>query len=163
MLCCGCWSTPQQHTVYTYMEYTIKKLAKIAGVSVRALHYYDEIGLLSPVRVLSNGYRVYGQAELLKLQQILFFKELEFPLDEIKNIIQSPHFDITEALKDQKKLVDLKKRRLEEIIQTIDKTIKKIKNKTFMKDEELFDSLDKEKLDAYAKEAKEKMGSHRCI
>lgn len=80
------------------MEYSINKLAKLAGVSTRTLRYYDEIGLLSPERISSNGYRVYGQKEVDLLQQILFYRELGVSLDEIKNIVWSKDYDGIAAL-----------------------------------------------------------------
>jgi len=70
------------------MPYKINELAKLAGVSVRTLHYYDEIGLLKPSGLMTNGYRYYGKPELMKLQQILFYRELDFPLEKIKEIFQ---------------------------------------------------------------------------
>lgn len=140
------------------MSYTIKKLADLAGVSVRTLQYYDDIGLLNPSRVKSNDYRQYGETELLKLQQILFFRELDFPLLEIKKIISSSHFNMQEALKDQRKLIELKKDRLQKLIATIDKTIKKINKETTMEDTELYGDFSEKEMNAYAKEAKEKWG-----
>src|SRR4051812_29957137 len=103
--------------------YTVNKLAKLAGISVRTLHYYDQIGLLTPSGVADNGYRQYGEKELIKLQQILFFKELDFPLEQIKQILDSPGYDKNEALKDQKQLLELKKDRLTELIKTIDQNL----------------------------------------
>jgi DNA-binding transcriptional MerR regulator len=141
------------------MSYTVNQLAKLAGISVRTLHHYDQMGILEPSRIKNNGYRFYEEKELLKLQQILFFKELDFPLIEINKIINNPYFDMEKALKDQKKLIELKKERLNSLIKTINKTIKKINKKNIMKDEELYDGLDKEKMEEYAKEAKERWGN----
>lgn len=140
------------------MTYTIKELAKIANVSVRTLHHYDEIGLLTSGRNSKNQYRVYEEADLLKLQQILFFRELEFELKEIKIIIENPSFDIASALKDHKEMILLKKKRLQDLVRTIDKTINKIKNKKYMKDEELYDSFTKEEMNKLADEAKKRWG-----
>ncbi|MGO0806770.1 MerR family transcriptional regulator, partial [Clostridioides difficile] len=75
------------------MEYTVQKLSKLAGISTRTLRYYDEIGLLKPLKINSSGYRIYGQNEVNKLQQILFYRELGINLENIKNIINSPNFD----------------------------------------------------------------------
>ena len=92
------------------MEYSIKKLSEIAGVSTRTLRYYDEIGLLKPARVSSSGYRIYGKKQVDILQQILFYKELGISLDEIKEIIQNPNFDRINALKEHKiKLLEKRK------------------------------------------------------
>lgn len=112
----------------THQTYSVNKLAKLAGVSVRTLHYYDEVGLLVPVRKASNNYREYGEPELLRLQQILFFKELEFPIEEIIKIMKSKDFDILAALHEHKKFILLKKKRFDELVCTIDKTIIKINN-----------------------------------
>ena len=80
------------------MEYTIKKLAGLSGVSTRTLRYYDEIGLLKPARVASNGYRIYGQAQVDLLQQILFYRALEVPLEEIRRMLSDSSFDRRRAL-----------------------------------------------------------------
>ena len=78
--------------------YTVKQLARISGVSVRTLHYYDQIGLLTPGSYAENGYREYGEPEALRLQQILFFRELGLPLARIKEILDNPDFDLLGAL-----------------------------------------------------------------
>ncbi|MES2764506.1 MAG: MerR family transcriptional regulator, partial [Bacteroidota bacterium] len=88
--------------------YKVQKLAEIAGVSVRTLHHYDQIGLLQPRIRSEAGYRMYGEAELLRLQQILFFKELDFPLKEIGAILDKPGFDVLEALSYHKKMIEEK-------------------------------------------------------
>lgn len=139
------------------MSYSVHQLSQLASVSVRTLHYYDEIGLLSPVR-LKNGYRQYGENELLRLQQILFFRELDFPLDEIQRIMNSRYFDMSVALQDQRKLLELKKKRLNGLIKTIDKTLNKLNNEKNMNDKELYGSFTKEEMDQYAQEAKERWG-----
>lgn len=140
------------------MPYTVQQLATLAGVSTRTLHYYDEIGLLIPSRVKNNGYRYYEEDELLRLQQILFFRELEFPLEEIKRIMSSPAFDMSKALKDHRKLIELKKERLSKLIETIDKTLKKINKKITMDDQELYGNFTKEEMEKYSEEAKERWG-----
>lgn len=141
------------------MAYSVKQLAKLAHISVRTLHYYDEVGLLRPAEVKSNGYRVYEEKELLRLQQILFFKELELPLEEIKRILDASGFNIVSALNDHKKLIEIKRKRLDGLLITINKTIKKMTHDKKIKDEELFGDLDKEKLEEYQKEAKERWGN----
>jgi DNA-binding transcriptional MerR regulator len=140
------------------MSYSVQQLATIAGVTVRTLHHYDEIGLLKPSRVQGNGYRQYEEKELLKLQQILFFRELDFGPPEIKKIISSPSFDMKQALKDQRNLIELKKKRLSKLIETIDKTINKITNKTTMTDKQLYTDFNTDEQDQYAAEAKERWG-----
>lgn len=140
------------------MPYTVQQLAKLAGVSVRALHFYDKIGLLKPSFIKSNGYRYYEEKELIQLQQILFFRELEFSLQEIKEILLSPHFNTLEALQEQKKMLELKKNRLDNILKTIHNTIHSMKKKKRIQEKQLFGSLSAKKLDAYKKEAKERWG-----
>ena len=103
----------------------IKEFARLTGVSVRTLHYYDEIGLLRPAHVDSaTGYRFYDQDSLLRMQEILFYRELDFPLKTIAAIIASPHYDKTMVLQEQKQLLRLKKERLERLIDAIDYAVK---------------------------------------
>jgi DNA-binding transcriptional MerR regulator len=139
------------------VAYTIQKLANLAGVSVRTLRFYDQINLLKPNRDI-NGYRVYDDKEITKLQQILFFRELEFALEEIKKIVDSPKFDILQALNDQKKLVELEITKLEDLLKTINKTIQKTKGEIQMNDKELYGNLTKEEVEQYKKEVREKYG-----
>ncbi len=142
----------------TPMTYTVHQLATLSGVSVRTLHYYDSIGLLSPARVRPNGYREYEEPELLTLQQILFFRELDFPLEEIKKIMHSKGFDMRQALRDQRGMLQLKKKRLTALVRTIDKTIKKINKETHMKDEEIFKAFE-ENEKTYGAEVRERWGN----
>ncbi|EUJ38072.1 putative transcriptional regulator [Listeria weihenstephanensis FSL R9-0317] len=81
------------------MEYTVQKLGQLAGVSTRTLRYYDEIGILKPARINTSGYRIYGQIEVDRLQQILFYREMNVPLEKIKAILEEPDFDEAAALK----------------------------------------------------------------
>lgn len=139
------------------MIYSVKQLADLAKISIRTLHHYDKVGLLKPSRVKSNGYRFYEEKELLKLQQIMFFKELDFPLMEIKKILSNPNFDQRRALNEHRKMIELKRKRLTLLTKTIDKTIKKINKEIIMKDEELYKSfVDNGK--KYEDEAKERWG-----
>ncbi len=161
-----------QNNQGSHQTYSVNKLAKLAGVSVRTLHYYDEVGLLVPVRKASNNYREYGEPELLRLQQILFFKELEFPIEEIIRIMKSKDFDILAALHEHKKFILLKKKRFDELVGTIDKTIIKInsakksaKNNMTkidtMTDDELyagFSKEEKEQIEEWNIEAKDRWG-----
>src|SRR5699024_12514599 len=101
----------------------VKEVADLVGISVRTLHHYDDIGLLNPKEITDAGYRVYSDENLETLQQILFFKELDFPLKKIKEIIDNPAFDRQEALKRQHKMLLEKKRQLQKMIETIEKTI----------------------------------------
>lgn len=140
------------------MVYTVKQLSKIAGVSVRTLHYYDKIGLLKPSFVKSNGYRCYEEPELLRLQQILFFRELQFSLDQIMKIINSPDFDMLKALDDQRALLELKKERIEKLLSSIDNTIIELREGVKMKDEELYSSFSNEQAEEYKREVIERWG-----
>lgn len=103
---------------------TVKEVSKLTGVSVRMLYYYDKIGLFKPSKINESGYRLYDDNDLSTLQQILFFKELEVPLKEIRDIMNSPYFDKIKTLENQKKLLTLKRDRLNGLIELIDKTIK---------------------------------------
>jgi DNA-binding transcriptional MerR regulator len=114
------------------------------------------VGLLKPKRNLKNDYRYYENDELLKLQQILFFKELDFPLVEIKKILSSPTFDMKAILRDQRKLIEIKKNRLAKLIKTIDKTINSINKKTIMNDDEIYENFSKEEIKKFSEEAKQR-------
>ncbi|KEH99392.1 MerR family transcriptional regulator [Clostridium botulinum C/D str. BKT12695] len=103
---------------------TVKQVSDLTGISVRSLHYYDEIGLLKPSEITEAGYRLYDEEDIKILQQILFFKEIVIPLKEVKKIMFSPCFDKMEALKNQKKLLILKRKRLNGLIELINKTLK---------------------------------------
>jgi DNA-binding transcriptional MerR regulator len=142
--------------------YKVQKLAEIAGVSVRTLHHYDQIGLLKPGIRSEAGYRMYGEAELLRLQQILFFKELDFPLKEIGAILDKPGFDVLEALSYHKKMIEEKLSRTSRLLRTIDTTIQKITEENVMKNEdELFEGFSKKQQEEYEKEARERWGDDK--
>ncbi len=140
------------------MPYSVKQLAQLAGVTVRTLHHYDRIGLLRPVRSAGNNYRRYGETELLTLQQILFFRELDFPLAEIARIVSSPGFDMRAALRDQRRLLALKQKRLTGLMRTIDKTIQKMDRENSMEDKELYGGFSMEEMERYTEEAKRRWG-----
>ncbi|WP_092926161.1 MerR family transcriptional regulator [Romboutsia hominis] len=106
--------------------YKISEVSKLTGISVRMLHHYDSIGLLSPNRENESNYRYYSEEDILRLYQILVFKELDFKLSEIKKILDDKNFDIENALRVQRKLIMKKKERLENIIDSIDETIKNL-------------------------------------
>lgn len=131
---------------------TIKAVSKIAGISVRTLQYYDKIGLLHPTDYSDIGYRLYSDNDLITLQHILLFKELEFPLNEIKEIINSDNFDRDIALEQQIKLLTLKKEHLENLI-LFAKGVKLL-GVDYMN----FSAFDTKKIDEYAKKAKESWG-----
>lgn len=138
------------------MNYTIKKLATLANVSVRTLHYYDEIGLLKPSFIHENSYRYYGENEVRKLQQILFFRELAFSLEQIQEMMHSDHYDEQKALEDQRTLLMLKKKKIEGLIQTIDTTLK---GGGKMNNDDLFGSFSDEDIEKVKAEVKNRWGS----
>lgn len=144
------------------MEYSINKLAKLAGVSVRTLHYYDEIGILSPRRVSSNGYRVYGQKEVDLLQQILLYRELGVPLDEIKRIVWSKNYDGITALQGHLTALKSKRDQIELLIINVEKTISATKGEIVMSDKEKFQAFKQKMINEnenqYGKEIREKFG-----
>jgi len=132
---------------------TVHEVAAISGVSVRTLHHYDAIDLLKPAEVTEAGYRLYDDAALKRLQSVLLFRELQFPLKEIKGILDSPGFDEKEAIRRQLEMLRLQKERLEGLITFAESlTEKGVDNMSF----EAFDS---KKLEQYAAEAKEKWGT----
>lgn len=137
------------------MNMQIKEFAKLTGVTVRALHYYDEIGLLKPSSVdEQNGYRFYDERCLERMQEILFYRELDFPLKEIRTILSSPEYDKNAALKGQKRLLMLKKERLERLISALDDAMKGEKITMNAFDNSEFEA----QREKYAAEAKEKWG-----
>lgn len=137
------------------MKLHIREFAKLTGVSVRTLHYYDEIGLLKPSFVdEQNGYRYYDENTLCRMQEILFYRELQFSLKEIRMILSSPDYDKQNALKEQKHLLTLKKERLERLISALDGAMKGEKISMDIFDNSEFEA----KREEYAKEAKEKWG-----
>jgi DNA-binding transcriptional MerR regulator len=140
----------------------VQKLGKMAGVSTRTLRYYDEIGLLKPARINESGYRIYGQAEVDQLQQILFYRELGVNLEQIKRIMTMPSFDTRQALREHRtKLLD-KKRQLELLIANVSQTIAMTEGRTTMTNEEKFagfkERLLEENEQKYGQEIREKYG-----
>lgn len=141
------------------MNYTVKKLANLSGVSVRTLHYYDQIGLLKPHIRTAAGYRLYGQGELLKLQQILFYRELDFSLKDISAIVNKGDFDLIKALQGHKAALLARKDEIDRLVQTIDNTIFKLENnREMLKPEELYDGLSKQEIDEMRQQAVKKYG-----
>jgi len=120
------------------MAYTVKKLAAMSGVSVRTLHFYDEVGLLKPAYVGSNGYRFYEEPQLLTLQQILFYRELGFELKQIKRVLSRSDFDKIAALESHREILRKNLARTRKLIVTIDKTIEHLKGTKKMKGQEMF-------------------------
>ena len=132
---------------------TVNEVSKLTGVSIRTLQYYDKIGLLHPAKYTEAGYRLYDDAALETLQQILLFRELEFPLKDIKEIISSPDFDRNKALEQQIELLKLKKEHIENLID-LALGIKAIGVKPLK-----FDAFDTRKIDEYAAQAKAAWGT----
>ncbi|HEV3414983.1 MAG TPA: MerR family transcriptional regulator [Puia sp.] len=135
------------------IRYSVKQLARLAGVSVRTLHVYDEMDLLKPSVRTDAGYRRYGEAELLRLQQILFYKELDLPLKRIGEILDDPGFDLVEALTGHKIALTARRDRLDTLLNTIDATIDHLKNKTMSDFEKLYEGMPREQAAALRQEA----------
>jgi DNA-binding transcriptional MerR regulator len=148
------------------LEYTVQKLACLAGVSARTLRYYDEIGILKPERVNSSGYRIYGKKELDMLQQILFYREMGLALDEIREIVTKSGFNRAEALADHRKKLLEKRKQLDLLISNVDKTIASMKGDIDMADKDKFEGFKKKMVadneEKYGSEAREKYG-HNAV
>lgn len=144
------------------MEYTIKKLPSLAGITTRTLRYWDSIGLLKPKRITSSGYRIYGKEEVDRLQQILFFRELAFSLDEIKELLANEDFDHLNALREHKVRLLEERNRLNTLIDTVEKTISEKEGRLTMTDKEKFAGFKREMIDEnekkYGKEARKLYG-----
>ncbi len=127
------------------MALTIKKVAELSGVSVRTLHFYDEMGVLKPAYHGANGYRYYEEAQLLALQQILFYRELGFELKQIRWILEANDFDRVAALQSHRVHLRKSASRIRKLIRTIDATIDHLKGTKEMKSQEMFDGFDPER------------------
>lgn len=134
--------------------YTVKQLSEVAGVSVRTLHYYDEIGLLTPTTVGTNGYRYYDDAALMRLQQILFYREVGLELMQIKEIINSPDFDVLAALRSHRNVLEEKMKRMQKLVSTVDTTIMHLAGELKMSKKRLFEAFSDEKQQEYEREAR---------
>lgn len=145
-----------------HMEYTVKKLAALSNVSTRTLRYYDEIDILKPARINSSGYRIYGEHEVDRLQQILFYRELGMNLDQIKEIITSREFDEKKALEEHRQLLISKRTQLDILIHNVEKTILSKEGKYNMSNKEKFEGFKDELITnnekKFGKEAREKYG-----
>lgn len=125
---------------------------------MRTLHYYDEIGLLKPRTRSESGYRYYGEEAIVRLQQIMFFRELGFSLDDIGQIISKPDFDVVEALQSHRTLLMKKAERIDELLSTVDKTIKKLKGDVKMKIKEYYRGFSDEQIEKYRREVRDRWG-----
>ncbi|WP_053217875.1 MerR family transcriptional regulator [Virgibacillus senegalensis] len=139
------------------MGMTVKQVADLVGISVRTLHHYDEIGLLTPADTSSGGYRIYSDNDLERLQQILFYKELGFPLKRISEIINDPSFNRQEALETQHSMLLEKRRRLDNMIALVEQTIQSAKGEIEMTNEEKFAGFDFSR-NPYEQEARDRWG-----
>lgn len=140
------------------MAYTVTKLAKLSGVSVRTLHWYDEMGLLKPAYYAINGYRYYEEEQLLTLQQILFFRELGFELKQIQKLLGRGDFDKVVALRSHRQVLLKNLARIRKLVKTIDTTIEHIQGSKKMKEAEIYYGFSKEKQDEYEKELIDRFG-----
>src|SRR4051812_34010643 len=139
-------------------SYTIKEVADLSGVSVRALRFYDEIGLLKPARVGENGYRYYEKVQLLLLQQILFYRELGFELAVIQKIVGDPSFDTEKALRTHRTALLKESARTRELISTIDKTLAHLSKESPLEEDEMYKGFDPAKQAEYEKEIVDRYG-----
>ena len=144
------------------VEYTVNKLSKMSGISSRTLRYYDEIGLLKPAEVAFSGYRLYGQKEVDLLQQILFYREMGFVLDEIKSILYAPNFDKEKSFHRHFAELNKKRERLDVLIENVAKSISAMKGETTMTDKEKFEGFKQALVDEneqkYGEEIRAKYG-----
>lgn len=148
------------------MEYTVQKLGELAGISTRTLRYYDTIGLLKPAGKSDAGYRLYGTKEVDRLQQILFYRELGFPLDTIGQLLDSPDFDHSAALARHREQLLAKRRQLDLLIDNVEKTLSAAEGRIDMADEEKFQGFKRQLVEdneaAYGEEIRERY-SNRTV
>jgi DNA-binding transcriptional MerR regulator len=142
-------------------RFTVKQLANLAGVSARTLHYYDEIGLLKPDRNPENGYRIYARPALLRLQQILFLRELGFSLEAIQGILDQPGFDLLPALEQHRQALKERQERLERLLLTVERTILHLRGGIEMDNKELFEGFSEEKQKEYEEEVRQRFGEEK--
>lgn len=147
------------------MPYTVQQLGRLAGLSPRTLRWYDEIGLLAPGEKSPAGYRLYGPAEVEKLQQILFYRALGLPLGEIRQLLHSPGFDGSAAMHRHLSALRAERARLDGLIQNAESTLRTMRGETSMNDQDRFAGFKKEKLEEnerlYGKEIRESYGEER--
>lgn len=136
--------------------YKVSELAEMAGVTIRTLHHYDHIGLLQPSHIGENGYRYYDDNNLLQLQQILFYREMDLGLQQISEILNHPEFNLMDALHDHRKDLERKIRRLNALIKTIDTTIIYLKGETDMSKKDIFSGFSEEQQKQWQEEAMER-------
>jgi MerR family transcriptional regulator, thiopeptide resistance regulator len=137
------------------MPYTVSQVAKLARLSVRALHHYDEIGLLVPSARTDAGYRLYGEADLERLQQILFFRELAFPLEEIRRLLDDPEFDRRAALRMQRAMLGERASQARALIAAVDRALQALEGGAPLTHDEMFEAFDPSR---YEDEVRERWG-----
>jgi DNA-binding transcriptional MerR regulator len=150
--------------------YTVKQMAKLSGVSVRALHHYDAIGLLKPRVVGANGYRYYDRQDLLRLQQILFHRALETPLKDIQAALDDPMFDLAAALRAQRERLAAQAERYVQLVSVVDRTLADLEGDETMDDKMLFEGFDPKKqaeheawlIDRYGDEAAQRIAEAKA-
>lgn len=135
-------------------RYTVRQLAKLAGITARTLHHYDDIGLLRPPRDPRNGYRLYDRPALLRLQQIMFFRELGLSLEDILAVLDQPTFDLPAALETHRQALLGRRQRLDQLIETIEHTIEHLKGRYDMENKDLFAGFSEEEEKRYTEEAR---------
>jgi DNA-binding transcriptional MerR regulator len=137
--------------------HTVHQLASLAGISVRTLHHYDHIGLLQASARTAAGYRLYDTEDLLRLQQILLYRELDLPLEEIRRILDDPGFEPVRALAQHRRTLELRAERLARLLHTIDRTIARLTEVDMsLTDEELYEGLPKEQIERWKREVDER-------
>lgn len=144
-------------------RYSVKQVAELAGVSIRTLHHYDEIGLLKPAERKESGYRYYSREDLLKLQQILFYRELGFELRQIMDILEDPDYNLLNALEFQRAELRKKSGEIRTLIKTLDKTIVELKTGKKMKIEEMYSGFSKEEVGEIREEVIQKWGEDELL
>ncbi len=136
-------------------EYTVSELAQLAGVSVRTLHHYDQIGLLVPQTRTAAGYRLYQQSDLLRLQQILLYREMDVPLADIQRLLDDPGFDPLTALGEHRQHLSARIERLQRLLETVERTIEQLtEDEMPLTDKELYEGLTPEQAEQYEREAR---------
>jgi DNA-binding transcriptional MerR regulator len=140
------------------MAFTVSQVARMAGVSVRALHHYDEIGLLRPSGRSEAGYRLYDEADLERLQQVMFFRALEFPLEEIASIMTDPAFDVGAALRMQRQLLAGKAVQVRGLIAAVDAAIARLEKGASMASDDLFEVFEGWNPKEHEEEAEQRWG-----
>ncbi|QDA26287.1 MerR family transcriptional regulator [Paenibacillus polymyxa] len=141
------------------MAYTVKEVSNLSGISVRTLHYYDEIGLLKPHHTGNNGYRYYEQEQLLRLQQIMVYRELDLPLSEIGNVLEQTKEQKAEVLQVHRANIEAKVFRLHTLLQTIDETVAHLKGEQTMEPGQMYQGFNPEKQEMYERDLTERYGS----